>query len=163
MRATTEMNALNVDVNLKIQKVYKYINPLNLTVSKTRQYLLDSGLVALIKEVTFVNRENSVRPFLVRKKNNRKKHTYIHISRENPEVRKIFPDGSIIVANKRCKNLKELLARADPYDVREDLLPNPVGGYKICGKKCDSCNNMVDSTSELFVNIQERSFQFDDP
>ena len=74
----------------------------------------------------------------------------------------IFPDGSIIVANKHCKNLKELLAGADPYDVREDLLPNPVGGYKICGKKCDSCNNMVDSTSE-FVNSQERSFQFDDP
>ena len=74
---------------------------------------------------------------------------YLNILQENPEVRKIFPDGSIIVANKRCKNLKELLARADPYDVREDLLPNPAGGYKICGKKCDSCNNMVDSTSEF--------------
>ena len=73
----------------------------------------------------------------------------MNILQENPQVRKIFPDGSIIVANKRCKNLKELLARADPYDVREDLLLNPVGGYKICGKKCDSCNNMVDSTSEF--------------
>ena len=59
---------------------------------------------------------------------------HLNILQENPEVRKIFPDGSIIVANKCCKNLKELLARADPYDVREDLLPNPVGGYKICGK-----------------------------
>ena len=44
MRATTEMNALNVDVNLKIQKAYKYINPLNITVSKTRRHQLDSGL-----------------------------------------------------------------------------------------------------------------------
>ena len=56
---------LNVDVNLKIQKAYKYIDPLNITVSKTRRHLLDSFLVALIKDVTFVNRENSVCPCLV--------------------------------------------------------------------------------------------------
>ena len=67
MRATTEMNVLNVDINLKIQKVYKYINPLNITVSKARRHLLDSGLLALIKDVTFVNRENSVRPCPVQK------------------------------------------------------------------------------------------------
>ena len=52
---------------------------------------------------------------------------HLNILQENPEVKKIFANGSTIVANKRCKNLKELLARADPYDVREDLLPNPVG------------------------------------
>ena len=61
----------------------------------------------------------------------------MNILQENPEVKKISLDGSIIVANKRCKNLKELLARADPYDVKEDLLSNAIGGYKICGKKCD--------------------------
>ena len=71
----------------------------------------------------------------------------MNILQENPEVEKIFPDVSIILSNKRCKKLKELLARADPYDVREDLLPIPTGGHKICGKKCDSCNNMADSTS----------------
>ena len=67
MRATMEMNALNVDVHLKMQKAYKYIDHLNITVSKTHQHLLDSGLVALIKDVTFENRENSARPCLVRK------------------------------------------------------------------------------------------------
>ena len=41
MRATMEMNALNVDVHLKIQKAYKYINPLNIIVSKTRRHLLE--------------------------------------------------------------------------------------------------------------------------
>ena len=61
------MNALNVDIHLKIQKAYIYIDPPNITVSKTRRHLLDSGLVALIKDVTFVNRENSARPCLVRK------------------------------------------------------------------------------------------------
>ena len=52
---------------------------------------------------------------------------HLNILQENPEVKKIFANGSTIVANKRCKNLKELLARADPYDLREGLLPNPVG------------------------------------
>ena len=69
MRATTKMNALNVDIHLKIQKAYKYIDPLNIILSKTHRHLLDSGLVALLKDVTF---ENSARPCLVRK--TRKKH-----------------------------------------------------------------------------------------
>ena len=46
---------------------------------------------------------------------------HLNVLQENPEVKKIFPDGSIIVANKHCKNQKELSARADPYEVREDL------------------------------------------
>ena len=50
----------------------QHIDPLNIVISKTRQHLLDYGLVALIKDVTFVNRENSARPCLVRK--TRKKH-----------------------------------------------------------------------------------------
>ena len=59
MRAITEMDALNVGVHLEIQKACKYIDPLNIIVSKTRRHLLDSGLVTLIKDVTFVNWENS--------------------------------------------------------------------------------------------------------
>ena len=46
---------------------------------------------------------------------------HLNVLQENPDVKKIFPDGSIIVPNKRCKSLKELLARADPFDVREDF------------------------------------------
>ena len=33
---------------------------------------------------------------------------HLNIFQENLEVKKIFPERSIIVANKRCKNLKEL-------------------------------------------------------
>ena len=80
MRATTEMNALNVGVHLEIQKVYKYIDPLNIIVSKTRRHLLDSGLVALIKDVTFVNKENSARLCLVRKtRKNIKSNSQSHV------------------------------------------------------------------------------------
>ena len=87
----------------------------------------------------------------------------MNISQENPEIKEVFLDGSIIVANKHCKNLKELLARADPYCVKEDLLSHPIGGYQICGKKCDSRNNMVDSTYKFVCKYSEEKFQFDNP
>ena len=79
IRVTTEKNALNVDIHLKIQKSYKYIDPLNITVSKTCRHLLDSGLVALIKDVTFVNRDNSARPCLVRKPRKTSNQTASHM------------------------------------------------------------------------------------
>ena len=61
----------------KIQKAYKYDDPLNIIVS---WILLDSGLVALIKDVTFVNRENSARPCLVRKtRENIKSYSQSHV------------------------------------------------------------------------------------
>ena len=80
MRATTEMNALNVNVHLKIRKAYKYIDPLNIIVSKAGRHLLDSGHVALIKDVTFVNIENSARPCIVRKvRKNIKSNSQSHV------------------------------------------------------------------------------------
>ena len=50
-----------------------------------------------------------------------------------------------------------------PNDVREDLLPNPVGGYRIYGKKCDSCNNMIDSTSEFVCKHSGKKFSIRRP
>ena len=79
-RTTTEMNALNVGVHLEIKKAYKCIDPLNIIVSKTRRHLLDSGLVALIKDVTFVNRVNSARLCLVQKtRKNIKSNSQSHV------------------------------------------------------------------------------------
>ena len=43
--------------------------------------------------------------------------------------------------------MPELLTRADPYNIKSDLLDLNVHGYKNCGKKCDSCNYFVDETS----------------
>ena len=59
----------------------------------------------------------------------------------------LFPKNSTIVANKRGRNLQELLTRADPYNTENDLLDVNVHGYKKCGKIRDSCNNFVDETS----------------
>ena len=41
------------------------------------------------------------------------------------------------------KNLRELFARADPYNIKTDLLNQTDLDYKKCGHKCDSCNNFV--------------------
>ena len=79
MRATMEMNALNVGIHLEIKKAYKYIDPLNIIVSKTCQHLLDSGLVALINDVTFVNRVNSARLCLVQKQEETSNQTASHM------------------------------------------------------------------------------------
>ena len=62
-------------------------------------------------------------------------------------LKQLFPKNPIIVANKRERNLPELLTRADPYDIKSDLLDRNVHGYKKCSKKCDSCNNFIDETS----------------
>ena len=33
----------------------------------------------------------------------------------------VFPDNSIMVAHKRGKNLKDLMVRGDPYNIKTDL------------------------------------------
>ena len=60
----------------------------------------------------------------------------------------LYPKGSIMVAFKREQNIKDLLLRGDPYNIKVDLEDNETHGYKKCGSsRCDSCNNFVDGTS----------------
>ena len=61
----------------------------------------------------------------------------------------LFPENSILVANKKENNLKDLLLRSDPYSIKKDLLDNTKHGYKSCKKKCDSCNNFVDEVTAI--------------
>ena len=49
-------------------------------------------------------------------------------------MKQLFPKNFIIVANKRGKNLQELLTVADPYNIKSDLLDQNVHGFKKCGK-----------------------------
>ena len=70
-----------------------------------------------------------------------------HLLETDDTLKQLFPKNSIIVANKRERSLPELLTRADPYNIKSDLLDRNVHGYKKCSKKCDSCNNFVDETS----------------
>ena len=60
------------------------------------------------------------------------------ILQHNTVLKELFPTNSFIVANKRAKNLRELVARADPHNIKTDLLNQTDDGYKKCGRKCDN-------------------------
>ena len=83
---------------------------------------------------------------------------HMHLLQNTPSLNKLFPSGSIVIANRRCKNLKELLVRGDPYCIKKDLMDNSPHGYKPCGKKCDSCNNFVTSEHSITSNATGRKF-----
>ena len=81
-----------------------------------------------------------------------------HLLKTDDTLKQLFPENSIVVANKRGKNLQERLTRADPYNIKSDLLDRNFHGYKKCGKKCDSCNNFVDETSFVISKATGRKY-----
>ena len=74
-------------------------------------------------------------------------NNHISLISTDPVLHDLFPNNSIMVAYKRESNLKDLLLRSDPYNVKSDLVNCQELGYVKCKKKCDSCNNFVDETS----------------
>ena len=81
-----------------------------------------------------------------------------HLLETDDTLKQLFPKNSIIVTNKRGRNLQDLLTRANPYNIKSDLLDLNVHGYKKCGKKCDSCNNFVDETSFVISKAIGRKY-----
>ena len=81
-----------------------------------------------------------------------------HLFETDDTLKQLFPKNSIIVTNKRGRNLQDLLTRANPYNIKSDLLDLNVHGYKKCGKKCDSCNNFVDETSFVISKAIGRKY-----
>ena len=45
-----------------------------------------------------------------------------HILQHKTVLKELVPPNSFIVANKRANNLRELVTRADPYNIKTDLL-----------------------------------------
>jgi len=74
-------------------------------------------------------------------------------------LNELFPDGSIMVANKRENDLADLLQRSDPYNVKSDLTDNESHGYVKCGRSCDSCNNFVIATESVTSFATGRKFR----
>ena len=56
-----------------------------------------------------------------------------HILQYNTASKELFPTNLFIVANKRATNLQELVLRADPYNVKTDLLNQTDHFYKKYG------------------------------
>ena len=71
----------------------------------------------------------------------------------------IFPDRSILVAHKRGKNLKDLMVRGDPYNMKSDLNGIPTGGYKKCNRKCESCEYFVIPTDEVVSFASSKTYK----
>ena len=82
-----------------------------------------------------------------------KKHD--HILRTSATLNKIFPRGSFQIVNKREKNLKEIISRADPYVIKPAIL----GSYKTCDRTCDSCRTFANDLSEFKCNATGRIFK----
>ena len=81
-----------------------------------------------------------------------------HLLETDDTLKQLFPKNYIVVANKRGRNLQELLTRVDLYNIKSDLLDRNFHGYKKCGKKCDSCNNFVDETSFVISKATGRKY-----
>ena len=53
-----------------------------------------------------------------------------------------------------------MVARADPDNIKADLLNQTAHGYKKCGRMCGSCNNFVLEKTFLYVLLQELNLRF---
>ena len=69
--------------------------------------------------------------------------THEHFLHHNIVLKELFRTNSFIVVNKRVNNLRELVARADPYSIKTDLLHQYDYCYTKCGRNCNSYNNFV--------------------
>ena len=77
----------------------------------------------------------------------------------DPNLQTLFPDGSIMVANKRENNLGDLVLRSDPYNIKSDLTEQRKLGYVKCTRStCDSCSKFVDETTFIKSHATGRKF-----
>ena len=66
-----------------------------------------------------------------------------HILQHSTVLKELFPTNLFIVANKRAKDLQELVVRVDPCIIKTDLLNQTDHVYTKLGCKCDFCNKFV--------------------
>ena len=84
----------------------------------------------------------------------------IHLLLNNDNLKEFYPKGTILVANKREKNLQQLLMRSKPYNIKDDQQLKGDCGYTKCFyKNCDSCNNFVDEKTYIECNAAGRKYK----
>lgn len=86
-------------------------------INRRLSYVISSGIHSKLLEITRITR-NDTRNKTV---NNNNKNNRVFYLLQNNEVLKGFFQ-KIFVANKRDNNLKILLLRSDPYNIKRDLL-----------------------------------------
>jgi len=112
-----------------------------------------------------VNKEGTVNPIIFATKYNPRGPNvnaivkrFLPILNENPILKELFPDRSVMVANKKENNLTNLLLRSDPYNIKQDIIDNQECGYAKCDRNCDSCKNFVLETTSVTSNATGRKF-----
>ena len=63
-----------------------------------------------------------------------------------------------MVAHRRGKDLKDLIVRGDPYNIRTDLFGNSRGGYIKCNKKCESCDYFLIPTDKVMSFASSKTY-----
>lgn len=86
-----------------------------------------------------------------------KKH--LPLLKNDPVLNDLFPPGSILVASKRESNLKDLLMRADPYNVKADMADTGNNGLVKCNKTCDACKNFLVESGSVKCSATGRKFR----
>ena len=86
-----------------------------------------------------------------------KKH--LPLLSNHPGLSTLYPPNSVLVANKRERNLKDLLMRADPYNLKVDLLDGGNKGFSKCdARRCDACANFLIETDVVTCNATGRKY-----
>ena len=76
----------------------------------------------------------------------------LHLIKNSPFLHNISPDGSILVANKRCQNFEDLLVCGDPYNIKHDLTDIVPHQHK------QSYDNFVASQSYVISDATGRKY-----
>ena len=73
----------------------------------------------------------------------------------DPDMRAVFPEGSINVTYRRRKNLKELTS--PPFFPRPQLTTKSL--VSKCGEKCDICNNFLVCRNEFSCKVTGTTYK----
>ena len=84
---------------------------------------------------------------------------YEHILHKKEILTELFSQNSFVVANKRARNLHQLMVRYDPYNIVMDLSNQKRHCYSERGRKCDSCDYFVLEKTSLKCQTAEAKFK----
>ena len=76
----------------------------------------------------------------------------------DPDMRAVFPEGSINVTYRRWKNLKELISPSS-FFLQRQLTTKSQSMVSKCGKKCDICDNFLVCRNEFTCKVTGKTYK----
>ena len=127
-----EYKAYLIGRGYKLKNIEKSFNDV-LNMSRQQSRIKKTKNTHSKNKIVFCSKYNPLGPNI---KNIIQKHAHIL---DNCHI---MQNKEIMVGYKREKNLKELLTRADPYNIINNV-DDDMHAYVPCKKRCDSCTNFV--------------------